>query len=106
MQGAASEVVTLISPKIFPPASKRIPGLPGAARVASVCQKPLHGLSIRQFASASALFKSYHMRNSIDDIYDMGGMVGVGVAFLWRSKWVLDSYLCFLFINTLPPPNL
>ena len=100
MLGAASQVVTLDDvvaarhagsclrsrhfdvSQVFPPTSKRIPGLPGAARAASVCQKPLHTLSIRQFASASALFKSYHMRTSIDDTYDMGGRVGVGVASL------------------------
>ena len=45
--------------------------------------------------------RSYHKRNSIDDTYDMGGRVGVGVAPIWRSKWVLDLY--FLLINILPP---
>ena len=36
--------------------------------------------------------RSYHKRNSIDDTYDMGGRVGVGVAPIWRSNRVLDSY--------------
>ena len=56
--------------------------------------------------------RSYHKRNSIDDTYDMGGRVGVGVAPMWRSTCKLDSYsysysyLCFLLIYTLPPPIL
>ena len=32
------------------------------------------------------------MCNSTTDTYDMGRRVGVGVAPIWRSKWVLDPY--------------
>ena len=50
--------------------------------------------------------------------YDMGGRVGVGVAPMWRSTKVLDSYsysdsdsysysyLCFLLMNTLTPSKM
>ena len=64
---------------------------------------PQHHLTSPTTNTSTICPRTHYTLQSKVDSYDVGGRVGVGVAPMWRSPRVLDSYLCFLLIYTLTP---